>query len=137
MEEIAVIAIGAAGVILYNTFSEPVPKSSHDSGTKLPCPRQLYSNPAQWTGSPVDLTYRQSETFYGPGNDPRRRYLLPGGTRVVHQAWSPCWVQTNQVWRGGQSASKQPSGGVPSYEPAPVLGTGEKRAVTSKTILQE
>lgn len=137
MEEVAILAIGAIGITLYNTFSEPAPSKEHDKGTALPVPRQLYSDPAQWTGSPVDLTYRQSESFFGPGNEPRRRYILPGGTRVVHHGWSPAWTKTNQAWMGGSGSSAQPSGGTPTYQQQPSTGIGEKKVVTSRTMFIE
>lgn len=129
------LIVGAAGLIWYNAInSEPTPKAKHDPGTSLPNPRFLYSDPANWVAAPVDISYREHSFFYGPGNDPRRRFLLPGGTRVVHSGYGPDFVRTNQVWvSAGPSA--QPSSVVPMYKPAPVTGIGEPGRVTSRTVV--
>ncbi len=133
MESLAYIAIGATGLIVYNSFiAPPKPAEKHPGGTALPCPRVLYSDPAQWTGSPVDMTYRRSENFYGPGNDPRRRYFLPGGCRVVHNAYSPAWTQTNLVWSNVDAKTSNPA--VPGYSEQPSLGIDVKKTGAIKSF---
>lgn len=130
------IIVGGASYLLYQAFkrrAEPEPADGNPEGNVLPAPRFLYSDPAIWTSSPVDITYRPYQTFWGPNNDPRNRYLLSGGVRVVHSGYNPV-VRTNQVWSYGSTANPTP---VPGYTPEPIKGTGEKQTITSKTIFKE
>lgn len=130
----ALIVGGAALVFMYNAFyQEPQPKTGNPAGESLPAPQFLYSEPRIWTSSPVDITYRQSQPFWGPNNDPRNRYLLYGGARVVHSGYNPV-VQTNQVWT--TLPPEQPTSR-PGYSAQPIKGTGEKQVVTSKTVFKD
>jgi hypothetical protein len=125
---------GAIYVFTRNAFyKEPEPEDGNKEGTSLPAPRFLYSEPRIWTSSPVDVTYRPSQRFYGPNNDPRFRYQLYGGARVVHSGYNPV-VRTNQVW--ASSVPKEPSA-QPGYTSEPIKGTGEKQVVTSKTVFKD
>jgi hypothetical protein len=133
----ALIVLGATGLILYNSFyTEPRPCKEHAKGTALPNPRFLYSDPAQWTAAPVDISYRNYESFHGPNNDPRRRYILPGGARVVHSGYKPHFTQTNQIWPNA-GVSAQPLSTPPSYTYQPSTGIGEAKRVTHRTVVSK
>lgn len=125
--------IGLTGVFLYNVSrrSEPRPGETAKKGAVLPPPRVHWSDPALWISAPVDLTYRPYETFTGPYSDPRRAYILPGGTRVSMSGYNPeSVVQTNQAWtvipvdRSGDQ--------LPPFTESPIMGIGEKRVIDSK-----
>lgn len=130
------LVVGAGGILAYNAFykSEPEVAPDHPAGTQLPTPRFLYSDPAIWTFSPVDVSYRPYTEYWGPNNDPRRAYTLFGGTRIPHSGYNPV-ATTNQVWTRGAGAA--PPASVPSYSPAPHLGRGVEQRVTSKTVFKE
>lgn len=129
-----ILLIGGALTILgYNSFHrEPELKDGNEEGSNLPAPRFLYTDPKLWTSAPVDMTYRPSQSFFGPNNDPRIRYLLPGGVRVVHSGYNPV-VKTNQVWNYAATQNPAP---VPAYTAKPIKGTGEKQTVTSNTVFK-
>lgn len=131
----AVLVIGAAGVLLYNMFYAPQPsvKDGIATGNRLPPPRFLYSEPRIWSSAPVDITYRNYENYYGPNNDPRRNYILYGGTRVPHSGYNPVG-QTNLTWPDTRPSAP---GAVPGYIAQPIKGTGEKQMVTSATVFKD
>lgn len=131
--EILVIG-GAAAILLYNSFYKPPqPEDGNKDGNALPAPRFLYSDPAIWTSSPVDISYRSFKPYFGPNNDPRRAYLLYGGSRVPHSGYNPV-VQTNQVWPA--TSPKDPSA-TPGYTADPVTAIGEKQRINSKTVFTQ
>ena len=132
MEALAILTAG--GLILYNSVnSEPRPQGQADPGTALPPPRFLYADPAQWTGAPVDIQRLPSEKFFGPNNDPRIRYILPTGVRVVHSGYNTSITSTNLGWpTTGSYVSTAP---VPMYTPMPTTGIGEPQTVSSKTVV--
>lgn len=132
----ALFIVAAGGLILYNAVnSEPQPQAKPDPGTALPPPRFLYSDPSIWTAAPVDIQRRANQRFWGPNNDPRLRYLLPGGVRVVHSGYNPTFTSTNLDWPNGGAASSKPSSVVPMYKPMPTTGIGEPQVVSSKTVI--
>ena len=127
----SLFVLGAGGIILYNTLftsgGQTKPGDEVKEGTAPPPPRINYSNPSLWTGSPYDITYLPYETFYGPGNEPRVAYILPGGTRVVHSGYP-----TNSIVRTNLTGLKPPlKAGVPpnygksDYEYKPIVGSGK------------
>lgn len=129
----ALFVLGAGGIILYNTMKkQPQPDEEHDKGTALPNPRFLYSNPANWSSAPVDITYRGGQSFYGPLNDPRIRYQLHGGARVVHSGYGSNFVRTNLVWNN--TSENTSDSGKPAYIIRPNVGIGEPKLVTDTTI---
>lgn len=131
------VALGLGGYIVYKIWDTsttlPQPKDGNKSENALPAPRFLYSNPAIWTSAPVDITYRPYNSFFGPNNDPRKAFLLFGGSRVVHSGYNPVG-QTNLVWP--VTYPSQPAGR-PGYTPQPVIGTGEMQRVSSKTVFDK
>lgn len=132
-----VIALGLGGYIVYKIFDQsttlPQPKDGNKQENALPAPKFLYSDPAIWTSAPVDITYRPFRSFYGPNNDPRKSFLLFGGARVVHSGYNPVG-QTNMVWP--VTTPTEPATR-PSYTPQPVVATGEKQRISSKTIFDK
>lgn len=127
---------GAVAIVLYNSFYTPPAEPDHKDGNRegnyLPAPKFLYSDPAIWTSSPVDVSYRPFIPIFGPNNDPRRNYLLYGGARVTHSGYNPV-VQTNQVWP--MSNGTGPSGN-PTANAQPVVEIGGTQTVTSKTVFK-
>lgn len=129
-----VLVAGSAYVLLSNGFyRRPDPTQKHAPGDALPNPRFLYSDPAIWTSAPVDISYLPYEEFYGTNNDPRRRYLLFGGTRVVHSGYDPV-VKTNMVW---DHTNKLPTGGKPGYTYEPELGRGVPSNISDNVWLNK
>ena len=128
--------VAAGGIFLYNSFQNsrfPKPDAGHPSGNALPAPRFLYSEPRLWTSAPVDISGRPYNTFYGTNNDPRRAYLLYGGTRIVTSGYNPV-AKTNLQWP--QNSSNPPSSGSPLYSVHPVSGTGESQILTTGTVYE-
>ena len=126
METIFIAA--TAGALAYNLSSkthEPDVAKGTPSGTALPPPRVLWSDPAQWITAPIDITYLPYQTFTGPYHDPRRAYILPGGAKISHSGYNNVGAtQTNQVWaklpvnRGDRT---------PGYTVEPIQGIGNDR----------
>lgn len=133
MEGLVIVGF-LGGYILYKSFqrsaTEPKPTDGNKEGPRLPPPKFLYSDPALWTSAPVDITYRPYEVFTGPNNDPRRAYLLYGGSRVVHSGYKPV-TQTNQAW---PVTNPGEPGQTPGYRVQAPTAIGERP--TSKTALQ-
>lgn len=133
----ALIVIGGLGVFAYNVLyggGEPKPeKGGVSPDTSLPPPFVLWSEPRLWTSSPVDITYRPYQSYFGPNNDPRRAYELYGGVRVPHSGYDPV-EQTNQVWTS--SMAPRPSA-LPSYAANPVYGIGKKQNATSQSVFNQ
>lgn len=129
---LAAAALG--GFVVYKSFAhtpEPQPVDGNKEDSRLPTPKFLYSNPAQWTSAPFDVAYRPYNEFYGPNNDPRRAHLLYGGTRVVLGGYGSAGPATNQSWP--VTAPKEPSP-APSYETRSPVAIGQRPA--SKTVFQ-
>ena len=123
------IALGAVGgavlLLLNNSFAGiPKPESEAPAGQPLPPPRFLYSDPAIWLSSPVDVTYRPYTSYMGSNNDPMRHYLLPGGSRVPLSGYNPVG-QTNQVWLD-KGPAKAPQKGTIQLKPKQQYGIGVK-----------
>lgn len=134
------IIIGASAIFLLNIYRSKrgVKSETTDgtpSGTQLPPPRFLYSDPALWVSSPVEISDLPSQVFWGPYNDPRRALILPGGSKVVHSGLSTSEmssVRTNWPWSRLRSSEPVP---VPMYKPSPQMGIGEPQMVTDNTFL--
>lgn len=130
------LVIGGLGILGYNVIyggGDPKPQDGAPPGASLPPPKFLYSEPRIWSSAPVDITYRNYMPYYGPLNDPRRAYILYGGSRVPFSGYNPV-VGTNLVWDAKASMKKS---GVPEYTPNPIRGLGEKQIVTTSSVFKD
>jgi hypothetical protein len=134
MSIVSLALAGGIGVILYNVYfsksmNEPQPgKTVEDDKYSLPPPRTVWTNPSQFTSSPYDVTYLPSYDFFGPLNDPRKAYILPGGTRITHSGYNPVG-RTNQVWDSHYYLNTDNNKVTSDYKEMPLLGLGESRSI--------
>lgn len=135
MEIIPIVIAGTGAMLLYNSFyRQPEPTPEPNTGTSLPPPRFLYSEPRLWVSSPVDIHYLPSQRFIGPNNDPKIRYTLFGGSRVNHSGFNSV-SRTNMVWES--PPTRQPSGRKPGYNYEPQLGIGVPPVAGPETVLRK